>query len=105
MGTDKSAYGRKGNTRTEQVSEKRRQRQEARNARTQVTIADIDANVLLMAIGAVVEHDGALRIGVSRDGGAWSFGIYGDGDPYTEYVPGTEDVNEYLRGLAEYFSS
>lgn len=44
-------------------------------------------------------------MGLSRDGGAFAFGIYGDGEPYTEYVGATEDVNEYLRELARHFDA
>jgi hypothetical protein len=47
-----------------------------------------------------------LRIGVTRDGGAWAFGIYGDGgDPHTEYVRPSEDVNAYLRDLGAFFNA
>jgi hypothetical protein len=70
-----------------------------------VDIEQIDPAVLLSTIAAVVRIEGALRLGVSRDGGAFAIGIYGDGDPYTEYVGADEDINEYLGKLREYLDS
>lgn len=35
---------------------------------------------------AVLAAGGALRLGMTRDLGALSVGVYGDGDPYTEYL-------------------
>src|SRR5215510_10109770 len=80
-------------------------RQRARSLRRAVDIQQIDGTVLLECLTAVVRIEGALRVGVSRDGGAFAFGIYGDGDPYTEYVGSDEDVNDYLRNLREYLDS
>jgi len=60
---------------------------------------------LQYTIVAVASHGGALRLGYSRDGGAYSIGIYGDGEPYTEYVRPQEDINAYLGRLAEDFGN
>lgn len=46
---------------------------------------------------------GAIRFGYSRDGGAYSLGIYGDGPPYTEFVPPSEEINDILDDLALMF--
>jgi len=83
----------------------RSERQRARSLRRAVDIQQIDPAVLVSVLVAVVRLEGALRIGVSRDGGAFAFGIYGDGDPYTEYCGSDEDVNDYLRALTEYLDS
>lgn len=45
----------------------------------------------LDAVRVVVEHGGAIRIGQSRDGGAWAFGIYGTGETVTLYVNENDD--------------
>lgn len=47
-------------------------------------------------IAAVTAQGGAVRFGYSRDGGAYSLGILGDGDPYTEWIRPHEDVNAVL---------
>jgi hypothetical protein len=60
-----------------------------------------DANAeLLQGVIALVCTDGrAIRFGYSRDGGAFAIGVYGDGKPYTEFLPGTQDVDEWLEGF------
>lgn len=81
---------------------KKRQRIQA--ARTEVTVGDIEGNALLHALDCVLRGGGAVRIGRTRDGGAWAIGVYGDGDqPYTEYIQGSEDINKYLWELGEFF--
>lgn len=62
-----------------------------------------DGDILRSVIELVSDHDGALRLGRSRDGGSYAIGIYGDGEPYTEYIPATEDINAYLSELLEYW--
>lgn len=90
--------GRRSSRRDEVRAERDRQR----SIRAAVDIQSIDPTLLLTVVEAAVAIDGAIRIGASRDGGAFAIGIYGDGDPHTEYVGGDEDINEYLTALREY---
>jgi len=83
----------------------RAERARQRAQRASVDIQSIDPQSLLLAIDAAVAIDGALRIGCSRDGGAFAIGIYGDGEPYTEYVGSDEDINQYLVNLREYLDN
>lgn len=86
--------------------EKRRndKRQRIQQQREEVVVGSIEAQSLFHALDCVLRQGGAIRIGRTRDGGAWAIGIYGDGDkPYTEYVQGSEDINKYLDNLAEFF--
>ena len=76
---------------------KREQRGEAANWML------VDAEQLRYAITAVAASGGALRIGYTRDGGAYAIGVYGDGEPYTEYLRPSEDVSEYLEQLSKDF--
>lgn len=48
---------------------------------------------------------GALRFGYSRDGGAYAVGIYGDGEPYTEFVRPGEDMDSFLEEVCELFAN
>jgi len=64
-----------------------------------------EAAVVVEAIATVGYRGGALRFGYTSDGGAYSIGIYGDGDPYTHYVRPGEDITQVLRELIEYFRS
>jgi hypothetical protein len=79
---------------------------ERRQQRQSTEIADwaaADAQLLLEAVAVVALRGGAIRFGYTRDGGAYSIGIYGSGEPYTEYVRPSEDIDYYLRGIIEDF--
>lgn len=49
----------------------------------------------LVAVG------GAVRIGATRDGGAWAFGIYHGDDYATEYVRPAEDFTQAVQEICE----
>lgn len=67
--------------------------------------ATVDPIALVNAICAAASIGGALRLGYSRDGGAYAIGIYGDGEPYTEWVKPDEDLTEVLEMIAELFQN
>lgn len=67
--------------------------------------ASVNAEQLHAAITAVTARGCALQLGYTRDGGAYSFRIVGDGEPYVEYVRPTEDMALYLDGLVKDFSA
>lgn len=88
--------------RTEAKRAEKRQRQLV--PQDPISMDDINADTLLYALHNIVSAGGALRIGATRDKGAWAFGIYGDGaKPYTEYVRPAEDINAYLKRLGDFF--
>jgi len=63
----------------------------------------VDAVLLRDSVATISLRGGAVRLGYTRDGGAYAIGVYGLGEPYTEYVRPSEDVEGYLRELAEAF--
>lgn len=65
--------------------------------------AGADASLLSRAICAAAITGGALRFGYSRDGGAYAVGIYGDGDPYTEFFKPDEDLDQILTDIENLF--
>lgn len=74
------------------------------NTNTSGVVADwesVDGELLAKAVAAVSRLGGALRLGYTRDGGAYAIGIYGDGEPFTEYVPPAEDMNAWLKGMID----
>lgn len=80
---------------------------ERRQQRASGEIADwatADAALVLETIANVSSAGGAIRFGYTRDGGAYAIGIYGSGEPFTEYVRPSEDINYYLQGLIEDFA-
>jgi len=64
----------------------------------------VEPELLQHVIATVAHTGGALRLGYTRDGGAYAVGIYGDGEPYTEYIRPSEDINRYLAEVAVDFS-
>jgi hypothetical protein len=64
--------------------------------------SSVDNEAISTAISAVGSIGGALRFGYSRDGGAYSIGVYGmETQPYTDFLRPGDDVSAYLYGLAE----
>ena len=73
-----------------------------RRRRRDETCADwgnANSELLARVIELVTAGGGAIRFGYSRDGGAYSLGIYGDGKPYTEFQPGNTDIDGWLEEL------
>lgn len=64
-----------------------------------------DAQLLRKAVAAASIAGGALRLGYSRDGGAYSIGIYGDGEPYTEWVRPSDDIDDTLQKIVELYEA
>lgn len=54
---------------------------------------------LATAIKAIAQHGFAIRFGYTKDGGAFAIGILGDGEPFTEFVRPTEDIDLFLDSL------
>lgn len=50
---------------------------------------------------ALIEHDGALRVGLTRDGGALALGVYLGDDYATEYIRPNEGFWSSLLEIAE----
>jgi hypothetical protein len=65
----------------------------------------VDMAQVVETIGAVTKAGGALRFGLTVDGGAYAVGVYGDGpEPYTEYVRPNENIESFLNDLAVAFT-
>lgn len=59
----------------------------------------IEPELLAGVIRWIAKSGGAIRFGLTRDQGAYAIGIYGEGDPFTEYMHGSEDLTEFLLEL------
>lgn len=66
---------------------------------------EASADLIAQAIALVARAKCAIMFGYTRDGGAFSIRIVGDGEPYNEYVRPTEDIDLYLTGLIEDFKA
>lgn len=86
----------KRNKRVEQKAA--RTRRNARGGFFQLTLQHWK---LITVLGAMmVEQEGALRIGLTRDGGALALGMYLGDDYVTEYVRPSEDFYTALQEIA-----
>lgn len=61
---------------------------------------DVNGENLTNAVAWCAACGGALRLGYTRDGGAYAIGIYLDGESETEYVRPDEDIDQWLIDLA-----
>jgi len=66
-------------------------------------VSTLDNATVWESIAVVIAAGGAIRLGLTRDGGALAVGIYGDGEPYTEYVRGGDDVIEFFVDVRKLF--
>ncbi len=102
-----SAKGRKAATTDRNAGKSETRRFRRQNRSTGVDGADwgsVDAEVVLRTIEVIAGTGCASMWGYTRDGGAYSIRIVGDGEPYNEYVRPTEDVEKFLNELIEDFS-
>ena len=59
----------------------------------------VEPALLAAVIVAITHAGGAVRFGYTSDGGAYAVGIYGDGEPHTEYIRPSEDIADALKEL------
>lgn len=64
-----------------------------------------DPERLRRTIVAITRRGCAVQFGRTRDQGAFSVRIVGDGEPYVEYVRPTEDIDLHLEGLIDDFTN
>jgi hypothetical protein len=83
--------------------EKRDKRPGQRGPAAIYGIEAIDWAEVGVTLCMVARRGGALRIGLTRDGGALSIGVYGIGEPYTLYVRPSDSVKDILTELEEGF--
>ena len=82
---------------------KRAKRREQRSRRAANAPVDWSAFDWLAAVAltkALVTCGGCLRIGTTRDGGAWALGVYKGDDYATEYIRPNEDFTASLLEIA-----
>ena len=75
----------------------------ARPASTGYPIHSVPWQDLGDALEVMAPIGGALRIGLTRDGGALASGVYGLGEPYTAYIRPSDDLSLLLDELTNAF--
>lgn len=100
MGMNDEQLNKRGDKAKKQ-EDKRRRRTHSKGSGGGADWTECDGDVLKRAVKAIASMGGAVRLGYTRDGGAYAIGIYGDGEPFTEYVPPSDDITEFMKGLIE----
>lgn len=80
--------------------ESRSRRRKARGNQTPADWATASPELVLNAITTVTLAGGAIRFGYTKAGGAYAIGFLGDGEPYTDYVRPSDDIDQYLTEVA-----
>lgn len=81
-----------------EVAKQKRSRRAEQNG--EVDWSELDWSALTALLIEIVDAGGALRIGRTRDGGAWAIGVYLDNDYATEYIQSKEVFSEALGEIA-----
>jgi len=63
-----------------------------------------NSELLRRAVESVTRDGGAIRLGYTRDMGAYAVGIYENGEVYTEYIPPSVNLDEWLQGVIDDFA-
>ena len=100
MGQNDREQSRKESNKAAAQTKRKRRTSSGNNGNT-ADWTGASGELLKAAIAAIARRGGALRLGYTRDGGAYAIGIYGDGEPFTEYVPPSDDIDEYLQGVID----
>jgi hypothetical protein len=79
----------------------KQQRGRRATASTSCDLRGVDWRVVAAAIVSFAEAGGALRIGLTRDGGAIAIGCYLGDDYATEYIRPSENFTDAVQEIAE----
>lgn len=67
--------------------------------------SDADAQQLRLAVDAVTRRGGAIMLGLTQDGGAYSICVLSGTDKAKEYPHGAAELAQTLADIAEYFTN
>jgi hypothetical protein len=76
-------------------------RAEKRRQQGQMDVAALPWLTLAALIAEMAANGGAIRVGLTRDGGALALGMYQGDDYATEYIRPNEDVEAAMHGIAD----
>lgn len=85
--------------------QQRAERRKNRGTGASADWASASAEQLLQLVAAATLDGTLISFGYTRDGSAYVVGFFKDGDRVNEYCRPTEDVDLFLRSLAEDYSA
>lgn len=80
------------------------QRGRRRSAGESADYQSVDWRPIVALVACLSRHGGAVRLGYTRDGGAYALGVYMGDDYATEYIKPDEDWAEALAEIATLWS-
>jgi hypothetical protein len=83
----------------EYKANQRRWRADNRGTGAVADWASADVSKLTGAVRSVTGAGCAIQFGYTRDGSAYAIRIVGDGEPFTEYVRSTEEIDLLLEKI------
>lgn len=86
------------------ASARRAERRARRGTDESADWSAVELASLREAISAVTSAGCKITLGYGGDGGSYSIGILGDGEPYTDYIRPTESIEAFLSEVVEYFT-
>lgn len=89
---------------TATVTQRGIRREHRGGATSPVDWGTCDSELLRRCISAVASRGCAIQFGYTKDAGAYAVRFVGDGEPYTEYVRATEDIDVWLSSVVEDFA-
>jgi len=63
--------------------------------------ASVSAEQLQRTVAAITRTGDAIRLGYTRDGGAYAVALLHNGESHTDYVSPNDDIDGYLKGLED----
>ena len=63
----------------------------------------VNEKLLVKVVEIISKKGGAVRLGYTRDGGAYAVGVYAGSNYFTDYIRPSEDIEEYLNSVVESF--
>lgn len=78
-----------------------KRRETKRRDQGKVDVASLPWLPLAALVAEMAENGGAVRIGLTRDGGALALGLYMGDDYATEYIRPNEDTTAALHDIAD----
>lgn len=92
-----------GNDKVERTSVFGNNKARSNGPKTSANWGDVDSGIVLRLVDIVTNRGGAVRFGYSRDGGAYSLGLYYGEDRETSYCRPGESVEGWIQEWIEFY--
>lgn len=105
MGNDlRSRGGSRGNSGGGNSVGNNRKLDKLKKSRERIDLKWLDTGLMLAVVERALISGGAVRFGLTRDGGALAVGVYGDGEYTTVYLNAKDDQTEFWQTIMESYT-